>query len=195
MDDEQDSFSLEGRMLLAMPSLGDKRFDRAVILICAHDEENGAMGLVVNHCLPKVDFREVLNELTIPSDIEVNLADVMVPVFMGGPVEGTRGFLLHSNDFRQKDTIDIDEIFRVTGTVEVLQDVARGGGPQERLFILGYAGWTPGQLEQEIKNNAWLVSEPDPDIIFHPQYSEKWGLAVQKMGIDPGMLSSQSGNA
>ncbi len=194
MSSKNPQFSLAGKILLAMPTLGDPRFHKAVILVCAHDE-NGAMGLVVNHRLPGVDFKELLEQLKITTDIEVNLNEVILPIFSGGPVEGSRGFLLHTSDFKQKDTVNIDQNFSVTGTIEALQKIARGEGPDDILFILGYAGWTAGQLEQEIKDNAWLVSDPDPSIIFHHNDDEKWELATRKMGIDPAMLSSEAGRA
>ncbi|MDB2682829.1 YqgE/AlgH family protein [Alphaproteobacteria bacterium] len=194
MSDDNLDFSLAGRVLLAMPMLGDPRFNKAVILVCAHDE-NGAMGLVVNHRLPGVDFQELLDQLKIPTDIEVDLKNVVLPIFAGGPVEGSRGFLLHSTEYRQKDTIDIDDRFAVTGTIEALQHIVHGDGPDDILFILGYAGWTAGQLEQEIKDNAWLVSDPDPEVIFHQNHDEKWDMAARKMGIDPAMLSVEAGRA
>lgn len=183
---------LAGKLLLAMPTLGDPRFHRAVILLCAHDE-NGAMGLVVNHILPGMEFEELLTQLKITSDIKIDPASL--PVFCGGPVDGSRGFLLHSNDFTQSDTIKIGQDFSVTGTVEALKSIAKGQGPEDLLFILGYAGWSAGQLEQEIRANSWLVCDAAHEIIFEPDPEKKWERATRKMGIDPALLSMETGQA
>lgn len=185
---------LTGKLLLAMPGMGDLRFHKAVIFICAHDE-NGAMGLVVNHTLPGLEFGQLLKQLGISSNIELPLNDLSVPVLSGGPVEAARGFLLHSGEFNQTDTIKIDDHYSVTGTVDALKEVATGKGPEKMLFILGYAGWSPGQLDDEIQNNSWLVVDPDPGLIFEALPDEKWDMAIAKLGIDPGMLSGEAGRA
>jgi|SRR5688572_14594935 len=186
--------SLAGKLLLAMPGLGDPRFHRAVIFMCAHDE-NGAMGLVINHTLTGVQFTSLLEQLNITSDINVNIQNLTFPVMAGGPVEGARGFLLHSHEFKQKDTVPVGDFYSVTGTIEALKAVASGKGPEHLLFILGYAGWGAEQLDKEIQENSWLVVDPDPNIIFHASPEEKWELAVQKLGIDPAMLSTEAGHA
>ena len=183
---------LTGRLLLAMPAMGDPRFHKAVIYLCAHDE-NGAMGLVINHTLPGVDLGQLLAQLNIKPDEIIN--QVKQPVMSGGPVETARGFVLHSNDFEQSDTIKIDDDFSVTGTIDALRAIAGGHGPQKMLFILGYAGWGQGQLDEEIQQNAWLVADPDPALIFDADAEGKWTRAVQKLGIDPGMLSGEAGRA
>lgn len=194
MDKPEKAPYLSGKLLLAMPAMGDPRFHRAVIYMCAHDA-NGAMGLVINHSLQGLEFSELIKQLGIHSDIEIRLDASAIPVMSGGPVESARGFLLHSNDFTQPDTIRIDESCSVTGTIEALKEVAAGKGPDRALFILGYAGWGAGQLDREIQDNAWLVVDPDPQIIFHPEVEEKWTLSVQKLGFDPAMLSSDAGRA
>lgn len=182
---------LSGKVLLAMPSMSDPRFERAVIFMCAHDDE-GAMGLVINSTLPNISLEKMLDQIGIKSNINVPLThDVM----SGGPVETSRGFLLHSNDFSVEDTIKINDALSVTGTLDALQIVADGEGPDQHLFILGYAGWSAGQLEQEIQQNAWLITDPDPDIIFSDNHTEKWMAAVGKMGFDPAMLSANAGRA
>ncbi|MCC7305111.1 MAG: YqgE/AlgH family protein [Alphaproteobacteria bacterium] len=185
---------LAGKLLLAMPGMGDPRFHRAVIFMCAHDE-NGAMGLVINHKLPGMEFKTLLNQLKIVSDIEVDVKNLAVPVMSGGPVEGARGFLLHSAEFRQRDTVKVGKTYGITGTIDALREVARGNGPEHLLFILGYAGWGAGQLEREIQDNAWLTSDPDSEVIFGTVPEKKWEAAVQKLGIDPAMLSGQAGRA
>ncbi|PJB69611.1 MAG: hypothetical protein CO093_10035 [Alphaproteobacteria bacterium CG_4_9_14_3_um_filter_47_13] len=182
---------LAGRLLLAMPSMGDQRFYKAVIYVCAHDE-SGAMGLVINHELPGVNFSQLFSQLDII--VGENKA-AATPVMSGGPVETARGFVLHSNDFEQEDTIRIDDDFSVTGTIDALKAIAEGQAPQKMLFILGYAGWGAGQLDDEIQQNAWLVSEPDSDLIFMASPEEKWSKAIKKLGIDPGMLSGAAGRA
>jgi len=185
---------LTGKLLLAMPSIGDPRFDHAVVYICAHDE-NGAMGLVVNQDAPGVRFDKVLEQLGISSEISIDYSKLPKKVMHGGPVDPGRGFLLHTSEFNQKDTIKIDDHYGVTGTIDALQDIACGKGPEKFLFILGYAGWTTGQLEDEIKQNAWLVADPDEEIIFKADMHEKWKKAVSTLGFDPLMLTSDAGRA
>lgn len=182
---------LTGRLLLAMPAMGDPRFHKAVIYMCAHDE-NGAMGLVVNHILPGIDLSQLMQQLNINAD-EKKTPDA--PVMSGGPVETARGFVLHTNDFSQNDTIKIDDDFSVTGTIDALKAIANGDGPEKMLFILGYAGWSAGQLDSEIQQNAWLVVDPDHELIFKSTPEEKWTKAMQKLGFDPGMLSGDAGRA
>jgi putative transcriptional regulator len=186
--------SLTGKILLAMPGMGDPRFHHAVIFMCAHDA-NGAMGLVINHTLPGMEFRDLLEQLKIASDIRVDINALRIPVLSGGPVEGARGFLLHSSEFKQPDTVSIDPHYSITGTTDALRDVAAGKGPQRLLFILGYAGWGAGQLEAEIQENAWLVMEADPEIIFNAPADDKWQRAFEKLGFDPGRLSQAAGRA
>lgn len=185
---------MTGRLLLAMPQMGDPRFHKAVIYVCAHDE-NGAMGLVINSVLPGVDMSELLSQLNIDLKDEIKKSAVDMPVLSGGPVETARGFVLHSSDFQQDDTIEINEKVGVTGTIDALKAIAAGKGPEKMLFLLGYAGWSKGQLDQEIQQNAWLITEADSELIFSATPDEKWDLAVKKLGIDPGMLSGSAGSA
>lgn len=182
---------LTGRILLAMPAMGDPRFHRAVIYMCAHDE-NGAMGLVINHTLPGVDLGKLLKQLDIPAAQDTAPA---TPVMSGGPVETARGFVLHSSEFNQNDTIRIDDMFSVTGTLDALKAIAGGQGPDKMLFVLGYAGWSPGQLDREIQDNAWLVADADPGLIFDSAPESKWEQGIKKLGFDPGMLSGEAGRA
>ena len=185
---------LTGRVLIAMPGMGDPRFHHAVILICAHDKK-GAMGLVINHVLPGIEFNDLLGQLKVESDIKVSFEKMKLPVMCGGPIESARGFFLHSGDFKHEDTIHVNASFGVTGTLDALKDVVSSKKPENLMFILGYAGWEAGQLENEIMQNAWLVAEPDEEIIFTPDYKNKWTQAVNKLGIDPGLLSSSAGRA
>lgn len=186
--------SLTGKILLAMPTMGDPRFHRAVILMCAHDE-NGAMGLVINHVLPGIDLPQLLEQLNIHPE-PGQLGKVPdIPVMSGGPVENARGFILHTKDFQQKDTVTVNDQIAVTGTIDALRAVAMGEGPERMIFVLGYAGWTEGQLDMEIQQNTWLVADADPELIFAVSAEEKWNYAIKKMGIDLAMLSGEAGRA
>jgi putative transcriptional regulator len=183
---------LTGKLLLAMPGMGDPRFQRAVIFLCAHDA-NGAMGLVINHIMPGVDFDMLLDQLNI--DAAAPRTPTHIKVLSGGPVEAARGFILHSDEYSQKDTIRIDGKFGVTGTIDALRAIAEGKGPKEMLFILGYAGWGAGQLDKELQDNAWLVADAAPDLIFNADADDKWTLAIRQIGVDPAMLSGDTGRA
>ncbi len=194
MASTSDGHYLAGKLLIAMPQMSDPRFKRAVILMCAHDEE-GAMGLVINHSMQGVEFTDLVKQLKIQSDIKLRFDDLDLPVMYGGPVESARGFLLHSRDFVRDDTMPVGVRFGVTGTVDALKDVAFGKGPKDLLFILGYAGWDAGQLEDEIQQSAWLVVDPDPEIVFSDDPEEKWTRAIGKLGVDPMKLSAFAGNA
>ncbi len=185
---------MTGKMLIAMPSMGDPRFDRAVIFVCSHDED-GAMGLVINHALPGIEFNDLVKQLKIESNIMIDFEKMELPVMYGGPVESARGFLLHSGDFIRAETIKINNFYGVTGTLDALKDVAQGKGPKNLMFVLGYAGWDAGQLEAEIIQNVWLVCDSDEDLVFTQENHNKWTQAVGKLGIDPAMLSGEAGRA
>ncbi len=194
MASSKENHYLTGKLLLAMPAMGDPRFHRAVIFVCSHNEE-GAMGLVINHKMPSVEFTDLVKQMKLESDIRVDFEKLNLSVMCGGPVESARGFLLHSGDFSHDETMKVNSSYGITGTVEALKDVARGQGPENLLFALGYAGWDAGQLEVEIQANSWLVVDPDPDIIFEGKPEDKWLRAISKIGIDPARLSSVSGCA
>lgn len=185
---------LAGKLLLAMPAMGDPRFHNAVIYMSSHDE-NGAMGLVINHAVPGMGFKDILKELPLESDIEIDPSAISMPIMLGGPVDVGRGFLLHSRDFSDKDTIAVDDSFGVTATLDAIRAVASGDGPNEKLFILGYAGWSSGQLDEEIQNNSWLITDADPALIFNTPHDEKWKQAISMLGFDPAMLSGDAGRA
>jgi putative transcriptional regulator len=189
---------LDGQMLIAMPAMGDERFSRSLIYICAHSSD-GAMGIVVNHPAPNINFSDLLVKLNvIPAADVIQLpsrADV-VKVMRGGPVETERGFVLHSADFYlDKSTLPIDDGICLTATVDILKAIARGEGPASAILALGYAGWAPGQLETEIQGNGWLHCSADSELIFGPDINAKYAKALKKIGIDPGMLSSEAGHA
>jgi putative transcriptional regulator len=186
--------SLAGKILLAMPNMGDPRFHRAAILICAHDD-NGAMGLVINHPLPGLSFATMLSQLNIPADENKKFSLPDIPVLGGGPVENARGFIVHSRDFQLSDTIIITDDLAVTGTVDALRDVAAGRGPEHMIFVLGYSGWTAGQLEQEIQENVWLVADANMELIFSTEIDEKWTSGIKTLGVNLAMLSGEAGRA
>ncbi len=189
---EKSRNSLAGKLLIAMPSINDPRFEKAVIFMCAHDEK-GAMGLMVNSNLSDIAFDKVIEQTGLKSDISVDIDKIKV--MNGGPVEVSRGFLLHSGEFEQKETIHISREYGVTGTVEALEDVVSGNGPERMLFVLGHAGWGAGQLDREMQQNSWLVVDATPEIVFAAPIERKWELALAALGIDPMMLSGQAGNA
>jgi len=189
---------LDGQMLIAMPAMLDERFSRSLIYICAHSSE-GAMGIVVNHPAPNINFPDLLVKLNvIPQADAIQLpvrADV-VKVMRGGPVETERGFVLHSADFFiENSTLPIDDGICLTATIDILKAIARGDGPASAILALGYAGWAPGQLENEIQGNGWLHCTADSELIFGPDIGGKYEKALKKIGIDLGMLSSEAGNA
>lgn len=182
--------SLEGKLLLAMPGMTDPRFERSVIYICAHSDD-GAMGLIINQPDDYITFPELLTQLDI--ETENPREDVMVHV--GGPVEAGRGFVLHTADFVQDSTLIVSETIGLTATVDILKAIAAGTGPQRSLLALGYAGWAPGQLENEIRANGWLHVDPDEDLVFGGDLESKWPLAMSKLGVDISLLSAEAGHA
>src|SRR6186713_2617155 len=189
---------LDGQMLIAMPAMSDERFSRTVIYVCAHSNE-GAMGIVVNQPASNVTFPDLLVQLdVIPAADRIILPSraETVKVLKGGPVETGRGFVLHSADFFiENSTLPIDEGICLTATLDILKAIARGNGPASAILALGYAGWAPGQLEQEIQQNGWLHCAADPELIFGRDTDTKYEKALRKIGIDLGMLSSESGHA
>ena len=189
---------LDGQMLIAMPAMSDERFTRTVIYVCAHSSE-GAMGIVVNQPAQNVTFPDLLVQLeVIPASERIQLPTEAedVTVLKGGPVETGRGFVLHSADFFiENSTLPIDEGICLTATLDILKAIARGSGPASAVLALGYAGWAPGQLEQEIQQNGWLHCAADPDLIFGADVEGKYQRALRKIGIDLGMLSNEAGHA
>jgi putative transcriptional regulator len=181
---------LTGMLLVAMPSMPDPRFARSVIYICAHSAE-GAMGLVVNQIAGNITFPAVIGQLGIEAGYDCS----DTPVHVGGPVETSRGFVLHSADYVQDGTLVIDDRFALTATVDVLRAIAEGAGPRRRVLALGYAGWGAGQLDQEIQENGWLVAPADPEIVFGRDNDTKWLSALRKIGVDPSLLSTTAGHA
>ena len=189
---------LDGQLLVAMPGIGDDRFKRAVIYLCAHSEQ-GAMGIVLNHPARTLSFTDLLVQLDVIAPDEVirlppRAGDV--PVVKGGPVDTGRGFVLHSADYHvDSSTMPIDGGVSLTATVDVLRAIAKGTGPDRAVLALGYAGWASGQLEREIRHMGWLHCAADDALIFDPALDTKYDRALRKIGIDPGNLSTQAGHA
>lgn len=189
---------LDGQMLIAMPAMADERFARSVIYVCAHSTE-GAMGIVINQPAQNIKFPDLLVQLeVIPASERIQLPNQAetVKVLKGGPVETGRGFVLHSADFFiENSTLPIDDGICLTATLDILKAIARGNGPHNAILALGYAGWAPGQLEQEIQQNGWLHCPADADLIFGADIEHKYERALRKIGIDLAMLSSEAGHA
>ena len=182
---------LTGKLLVAMPGMDDPRFAGAVLFLCVHSPGQ-SMGLIINKRMDEVTFSELLEQLDIPGP-----APRDVPVCYGGPVDLRRGFVLHSGEYRPRgeEGLRVDHRFAMTGTLDVLEDIANGGGPGSALLALGYAGWGGGQLESEIQRNDWLVVDASPDLVFGSEMDGKWDAALASLGIDPLLLSSEAGHA
>jgi putative transcriptional regulator len=187
-----ESAFLTGRMLIAMPTIGDPRFERALVLVCAHDAEH-AMGLTVNHPVDGLTVPELLNQLGVPAEIKLR-GD---PVRLGGPMESERGFVLHTDDYVcPSSSIDVADGITLTPTREVLEALGSASRrPRQSMLALGYSGWGPGQLEYEIRENVWLVCEPDEDLLFGEDHAQKWIRALAKLGISLNHLSGEAGRA
>ncbi|MCV2889398.1 YqgE/AlgH family protein [Ruegeria aquimaris] len=182
---------LTGKLLIAMPGMGDPRFDRSVIFMCSHDTD-GAMGLIVNK---PADLR--LAELLEQMDLACkDPAVAKSPVRFGGPVETGRGFVLHSSDYAANlHSLKVSDGFSMTATLDILEDIANGRGPARKALMLGYSGWGPGQLEAEISDNGWLTADADSDLVFNTPDGDKWEAALKTLGIDALLLSASAGHA
>jgi putative transcriptional regulator len=181
---------LTGKLLIATLSMGDPRFTRAVIYICSHSP-TGAMGLVINRLYGEINFQGLLQQL----NISLASGARERPIHFGGPVETGRGFVLHTSDYQREGTVTIADQFALTATVEILQSLAGGAGPERALLALGYRGRGAGQLEAELLANGWLVAPPDEEIIFDENNESKWDRSLAKIGISPLMLSDEVGHA
>ncbi len=195
---ETEAGYLDGQLLIAMPGMADDRFARAVIYVCAHSAE-GAMGIVLNRPAADLSFPDLLVQLDIvPAMERIRLPQGVgkMQVLMGGPVETSRGFVLHSPDFHiEQSTLPIDDGVCLTATIDILRAIARGDGPRSAVLALGYAGWNAGQLESEIQANGWLTCPADAELIFNSSADVRYELAMRKIGIEPAMLSMEAGHA
>jgi len=181
---------LTGQLLIAMPAMGDPRFSQSVIYLCAHTPE-GAMGLVLNRPIVKPSFDELLKQLDVaplPPARRIRLC-------AGGPVDNARGFVLHTSDWIGEGSLRVNDALALTASLDVLKVIAGGGGPREGILALGYAGWGPGQLDEEIQHNAWLSVQADEGLVFDQEHDTKWRRAFAKLKIDPLLLSETAGHA
>ena len=183
--------SLTGKLLIAMPGMGDPRFEKSVVFLCEHSS-GGAMGLIVNKLTPEIEVKGLLKHLGIePGEGAERLA-----VHFGGPVESSRGFVLHSSDYTGSEgTLLVTDDVAMTASLEILSEISSGRGPRDVVLALGYSGWGPGQLETEIQDNGWLIADGPSEIVFHRNVGAKWEAALQSMGIDPLALSATAGRA
>lgn len=193
-----DSTYLDGQLLVAMPGMMDERFARAVIFICAHSAE-GAMGIILNRPAANVTMPDLLVQLEIVPDAErISLPQQVgnMQVLMGGPVETSRGFVLHSPDFHlAQSTLPIDDGICLTATIDILRAIAAGRGPENAVLALGYAGWGAGQLEMELQANGWLNTPADAELVFNTAADVRYEMALRRIGIEPAMLSMEAGHA
>jgi putative transcriptional regulator len=180
---------LTGQLLVAMPQMADPRFARSVVYLCAHSAD-GAMGLVINRLIDSLTFDSLLEQIGVE-----RTGGGSMPIHFGGPVESSRGFVLHTTDYLQDSSLVIEDEIALTATIDVLKAIARGEGPRRRVLALGYAGWAAGQLDAEIQANGWLLVPADLDLVFGIENETKWERAIAKIGIDLTLLSSEAGHA
>ena len=182
---------LEGKLLIAMPGMGDPHFEKSVIFMCAHSSE-GAMGIMINKPVAGLSFHDLMEKL----DLQVKPETPNFPILYGGPVETGRGFVLHSGDYDGAEaTLPVSDDISLTATLDILRAMADGRGPQHAIFALGYAGWTAGQIEDEIRRNGWIHCDCDPELLFDAGLDEKWSAALRKLGIEISGLSLHAGHA
>ena len=182
--------TLTGQVLIAMPAMADPRFAQSVIYMCAHTEE-GAMGIVVNRPLAAPTFSDLLTQLgvdPVPPARSIRLCQ-------GGPVDNARGFVLHTADWTGDGSLRVDESMALTASLDILKAIASGGGPAQGVLALGYAGWGPGQLDEEMQRNAWLSAPADLSLLFDDAHETKWRRALASLRIDPLLLSNAAGRA
>lgn len=191
MNAKTETSDFSGKLLIAMPGMGDQRFEHSVVYMCAHSPE-GAMGLIINKPSFDLKFEDLLKQLKIPAGDGAKGTQI----YFGGPVEHGRGFVLHTADYAaNRSTMKVDDRFGMTATLDILQDIARGAGPASSLMALGYSGWGPGQLEAEIQRNGWLTCDASPEIVFAKENGSKWRAALKSLGVDPLTLSPSAGHA
>ena len=190
MNQKDEILNLQGKLLIAMPKMGDIRFENAVIYICDHSDK-GAMGFIVNKPLNKGSFKDLCNQLNIE-----NTLDREVPVLFGGPVETSRGFVLHSNDYDSGGSTQmVGKCFSLTSNRDVIEALATNGTPIKAGLFMGYSGWMAGQLEDEILRNGWLIADADENLVLDTDFSGKWQAALDILGINASLLSSNFGRA
>ena len=182
--------NLTGQLLISMPSLQDERFFKTVIYLCAHSKD-GAMGIIINK---KIDY-DLYPDLLEQLGIDKPLDNKKLFIRYGGPVESGRGFILHSDEIIQKESLAIDSGIALTSTAEFFENLSKGKGPKNSILALGYAGWGAGQIEKEILANSWMTLSTDSSFLFDEEVNNKWLQAYNLLGIDPNKLSNHSGTA
>jgi putative transcriptional regulator len=189
------SLSLQGKLLIAMPTLTESTFASSVIYMCAHSDQ-GAMGFIINKALSGMNFLDLADQVELIKASEDTLQALAgKPVLMGGPVDQQRGFVLHSTDYESANSLKVTRHIAVTSTLDVLQDLAFGRGPNLFSLALGYSSWSPGQLENEIKHNGWLHADTNSDFVFHSDLETMHERGLRSIGIDPAFLSAEAGHA
>lgn len=181
---------LQGKLLISTPELRDSCFEKSVIYVCAHNE-TGAMGILINQPMDDLTCGEILQQLKVNS----YQTSSKKQVYFGGPVESAKGFILHTNDYKGETTQQVGNNFSITSTIDILKDIADNKGPSKSIVALGYAGWSAGQLEDEIRRNSWIVAPVDEGLIFEEDTANKWKKAAMLAGVDMLKYSSISGNA
>ena len=179
---------LSGKFLIASPSMSDPRFHKSVIYIITHKSE-GAMGIVINQPIIETKINNIMNNEELKDNSNID----NIPITYGGPVDTKKGFILHTSEFKDKTTIKVDSEIFLTSNINILKSIVKGNGPKKSLFALGYAGWLPGQLEEELSNDGWLVAPGNSKLIFECKTEKKWNEAMKSIGINPNFLSLNSG--
>ncbi|MGB5484224.1 YqgE/AlgH family protein [Parasphingorhabdus sp.] len=178
-----------GQFLLATPGMADPRFARSVVAICSHDE-SGTLGINIGETVEGISFHDILRQFDIdPAEAPDR------QVFLGGPMETQRGFILHSLDINMLDTLQVGDRWGLSSSIDMLGAIAKGRGPKEWTIALGYSGWGEGQLEGELTQNGWSIVEGSPDWLYETRSGDKWLMAWQALGIDPAKLSTGFGSA
>jgi putative transcriptional regulator len=190
---------LDGHFLIAMPNMADERFHRTVVFICAHSDD-GAMGFIINR--PQgMCFSELIGKLDLEKSARISSSGSSsgkpadLPVLSGGPVDTGRGFVLHTDDYHSQSTMPVSEELCLTATVDILRAINEGRGPERGIMLLGYAGWAPGQLEEEMAANSWLSCPANDELVFDSMTDDKYERVLEMMGVKPAMLSMQAGHA
>lgn len=185
----QSAHFLTGQFLLAMPGIGDPRFERAIIAMCAHDAA-GAIGIGIGAPIAGLRLHGVLEQLEIEPGVAPD-----APVHLGGPVEPRRGFVLHARDWEGQDTIDVAGRWALSGTTDVLRAIATGTGPSRWLIALGYAGWGEGQLDREMTRVGWFSTSGEVSLLYDVAAGERWERGFAGAGVDPRLLVGGAGRA
>jgi putative transcriptional regulator len=181
--------SLAGQFLLAMPGIGDPRFDRAVIAMCVHDAR-GALGVGIGHAVPGISLHGLLTQLEIPVGVAPD-----APILHGGPVETQRGFVIHSQDWEGEESLLVGDRWALTSTLDVLRAIAEGNGPERFVVAMGYAGWSEGQLDEEMTRHGWFATQGSDGLLFDVTVDRRWARGFADAGVDVRLLASTTGHA